>query len=517
MRFFRFLLIIGIIAVLAAGLACSEDSPVEMSGGDNGPGGDGDEFNAASVESALETMAAAESLYLAVTAGQDMQAAANSALAFLSSNQSVEHASIGPDSTVWAFFSNGLLAGIYEVDRNPGGGFRGERVAEDIPDVQAGGEAIGSAVVLTPFAHDWGNASELQVADMLDECFGSAEKGTIVYTDAQVTVDKVKEVLTAGPGVLLWSSHGFVVPVDATGARWVTLATGEGYASKQMAEKLVNNYSGGASAKGWNRELVVVAHRGKHWLTVTPTFVSNHAQFDYLEGMDYNGCKSVVYACCCWSGAAAGIMPDAFLAAGVDCYLGWSRPVDVGFASATQISYFENATDTFTVGEALAGVGNVTDPWKGATLLLHELEPMMIRAQMTMKKDGGDVHGYSVGVVVDDVTMVSCFAGQPQQVPQYGVTVHFPGASPGSWNCQTDQGAVIAVSELMSGRLFLVQKDYVGVSGTVDVKTYDEDVISGKFSGTLGYWTVGQDPEEDPPSATMDVQDGIFKHIGIRQ
>lgn len=224
-----------------------------------------------------------------------------------------------------------------------------------------------------------------------------------------------------------------------------------------------------------------------------------------------------MFADLCWSGVWDGLMPDAFLTAGVDCYLGWTDAVYSGFASGLQVSFFENATDTFTIEEAINDIGNTTDPKSGATLVLHEYEPMMIRAQMTMKKDGGDQFGYSVGVVVDEVTIVSCFSGQPRQVPQNGVVVHIPGTGPGSWTCETDEDAVIAVTELMTGRLFIVQKDFVGVNGTIDVKTYDEDVISGTFSGTLGYWTLGQDPEEVPPAATTTILNGVFKHIGIRQ
>jgi hypothetical protein len=514
----KFLYVVSIIvlAFAAAGSGCGGDSPSDPGGGTNGGGGNGTDFDVAGVEAALETMSAAETLYLSVMAARDMQAAADSALVYLAGQSGVDTVVAGADSTVWAFFDCGLLAGIHELDRNPGGGLRADRLSRQIGEAAGGGEAIGSAVVLTPFAHEWGNTAETQVADELDECFGGAEDGTTVYSDGQVTVARVREVLTAGPGVLLWSGHGCVAPVGGVDYRWVVFMTGENYASRQMAEKLVNEYASAASGAGFLRELVVVTHKGKHFLAVTPAFVENHGNFDYLEGMNYNGSKSVVYACCCWSGAPAGMMPDAFLLAGADCYLGWTRPVKVGFANSTQISFFENATDTCTIAEALAEVGNVSDPWKGATLQLHEMEPMMIRAQMRMKKDGTDQHGYSVGVAVDDVTMVSCFAGQPQQLPEYGVIVHFPGAAKGSWNCASDEDALIAVTEFMSGRLFIVQKDFVGVSGDVDVSTYDEDVISGKFSGTLGYWTPGQNPEEDPPSATITVQDGVFKHIGIR-
>jgi hypothetical protein len=55
------------------------------------------------------------------------------------------------------------------------------------------------------------------------------------------------------------------------------------------------------------------------------------------------------------------------------------------------------------------------------------------------------------------------------------------------------------------------------VSGTIEAARYDDRVVSGTFSGTLGYWTMGQNPKEDPPSETMEIQNGFFKHVGLRQ
>ena len=97
----------------------------------------------------------------------------------------------------------------------------------------------------------------------------------------------------------------------------------------------------------------------------------------------------------------------------------------------------------FTIEQAYDAISNKTDPWMNSQLVL-QFSPMMIRSQMTMNKYGTD-----------------------------------------------------------RDYLILVQKDHVGVSGTIEVKTYDADIISGTFSGTLGYWTPTQDLEMDPPVVTM--------------
>ena len=517
MKTFQCLLKIFSSVLLVFILSCSSDSPVDVDDNNNGGGNEQEEFNLTTVENALLIMDSAEELYINIAASQGMQAAADAALASLLAQTNVEHAEIGPDSTVWVFFKNGLLAGIYELDRDPTESVpQGNQLLNKLEDINGGGESIGFAVILNPIASEFGYSAHVAIAEMLDDCFGSEEDATAIYLDNQVTVQKVKEVLTAGPGVLLWYGHGCVVPVDEFGPeKWVVFMTGENYASEQMAEKLVNTYSSGANLSSFFREIVVVKYKGKHWLAVTPTFVTNYAEFDYLENLNYNGCKSVVFACCCWSGNSNGMMDDAFLSVGVDNYLGWTRAVSVSFANDVITDFFENATDTFTIEQAYDAIPVKTDPNTNAGLSLTH-SPMMIRSQMNMKKDGSDLHGYSVGVVVDDVTMVNCFAGQPRQLPEYGVTVHFPGSNTGSWNCQTDDDALIAITDLTSGQLFIIQKDYVGVNATIDVSTYDEDIISGKFSGTLGYWTIMQNPEEDPPSMTISIQDGVFKHVGIR-
>lgn len=499
-----------LLAVLAAAaLVCKQsDTPDDWS-----------EFTEETIKGSLDALATADSVYRAVMTSQGVPAAAESARAYLAVCDAVAAAGITPDSSVTAFFKNGLVGAICELDR-------GTRDSLDTaPFTQetvhsAAGEVIASAVVLTPFAHAWGTAAEDMVADLLDTCFGGLGGATERVSDAAVSVEKVRNVLTAGPGVLLWSSHGALVFKDEVNSEdWAVLLTGESYGSEAMAQRIVNNYAGGARAAGGDRELVVAMVKGKPYLAVTPKFVEQYGNFDYLEGAGYNATKSIVYACCCHSGLSAGLMPDAFLAAGVDVYLGWSKPVKALFAAQRQVLFFRQATDTCTTTQAYYGIGNVTDPWKGAQLLCYTTDTVMIRAQMNFDKDGSPQHGYSVGVVMaSGVTTVNCFASQPFQTPQYGVTVHFPGAGPGSWDCLSAEDAEILITDFnQSGKWYAVQKDFVGVSGSIEAARYDGDIISGRFSGTLGHWTTGQNPEEDPPSETMEIQNGIFKHAGLRQ
>jgi hypothetical protein len=510
----RSLLNLGVILVAAgllAGGGCGgDDSPT-------GPGGDGpddQEFTVAGVRDALDGLLDADALYRQIRDDQGADAAGQAALALLDGYPAVAAGGIGSDGTVWVRFRNGLRAAIVVQERGP------EPLAAAPQDPgKGGGEAIGAAVVMTPFAHRWGEAGELAVAAMLDTCYGPSTSSRVTrYSDGQVTVQRLATVLASGPGVLLYSSHGALFPFDAT-TEWTALLTGESASSQAMAERLVDEYVAGATGLGidWH-VLVAVAHGTLH-LAVTPAFVAAHAGFDGLEGVG-NGCKSLVYACCCNSGRLGCGLQDAFLGAGVDMYLGWSDTVKVGFAADAQRRFFRQATDTCTVAEAYDAMGAVDDPGSPARLMLYRapsMEPMMIRAQMRFQRDGQELRGTSAGVAVDDgVTMVSTFAGPAMQPPTCNLTVHFPGLGPGSWNCLGQEDALIMAIDFATARVYVVQKDLVGVEGVIEASRYDENLISGTFSGTLGYWTEGQNPREDPPASTLSIQGGVFKHVGAR-
>jgi hypothetical protein len=94
------------------------------------------------------------------------------------------------------------------------------------------------------------------------------------------------------------------------------------------------------------------------------------------------------------------------------------------------------------------------------------------------------------------------------------LTINFPGSGPGSFDCSTTDGAVIIWSEVISGRSYSVQRGLVGVGGTIDVSRSESDIMTGRFSGLLGWWDAGRNPNEDPPSDTVRLKDGVFKYTG---
>ena len=96
------------------------------------------------------------------------------------------------------------------------------------------------------------------------------------------------------------------------------------------------------------------------------------------------------------------------------------------------------------------------------------------------------------------------------------VQLSFPESGPGSFNCVTNENAIIAVLQMSTGKFFTVEEGLTGVNGTITVKRNSDDLLSGEFSGILGYWGPGLDPSKDPPSETMSIENGFFKHTGLR-
>ncbi len=478
-------------------------------------------FTVETIQGSLEALAEAELLYVGANNAFGVDSACARAVAYLADHPAVDSAGIEEDSTVWAEFSNGLSGSIVETTWGKDGESLFYLPRADAPiQTSGGGEATPSCVILAPFTDELPGTEPGPIRNWLDTCFGGPEPATEVVRDAAVTVDKVREVLQSGTGMLIWAGHGFLRKASPGSTDKVcALITGESFSEAQRAAGDIKDKYGDQVKMG-SRYLTVAVHRGRWYLAILPGFVSAHGNFDVLEGLGVNQSKSLAYISCCYSLRG---MRDAFIGAGTDVYWGWTWASDDSFAGQMDRAMFRLLTDTCTAGEATGEVrgsmGHNSPSFhrgRRARFYMAGDSAIMIRAQMRMKKDGSDQHGYSVGVVVDDVTMVNCFAGQPLQEPEYGVTVHFPGTSAGSFDCVTQDDAEIAVVVLAAGKGYLVSKDYKGVSGTIDVERYDEKVISGRFSGTLGYWS-SNDPTEFPPDETIEIQDGSFKHTGLRQ
>jgi hypothetical protein len=97
------------------------------------------------------------------------------------------------------------------------------------------------------------------------------------------------------------------------------------------------------------------------------------------------------------------------------------------------------------------------------------------------------------------------------------LSVTFPGNEVGSYDCTTMENAIITWMDIGANHTFTVMKDQKGVNGTIDVNRCRNDALTGFFSGKLGWWEPGRNPQEDPPSDTVKFEKGSFRYTGKLQ
>jgi len=164
--------------------------------------------------------------------------------------------------------------------------------------------------------------------------------------------------------------------------------------------------------------------------------------------------------------------------------------------------------DTCTAGEALVQAsGSVEPDFDGDPQVL-------IRSTLTAQLDGADWKSRLLTAVVDDNQTV--IGGSDVTTRPGAFEIAWPGQGTGTFDISLVEDAFLNWLESGTSRAFIAKKDYLGVGGVITIGRYDDDVISGSFSGTAGYWPIGSDPEQEPPSATVEIADGRFKYSGKR-
>jgi hypothetical protein len=84
------------------------------------------------------------------------------------------------------------------------------------------------------------------------------------------------------------------------------------------------------------------------------------------------------------------------------------------------------------------------------------------------------------------------------------------------YDCTTMDGANITWMDIDNGRQYSVQKDFKGVSGTINIQKDRNDVIVGHFDAKLGWWDFEQNhfPTQDPPDDTITFSGGLIRVSG---
>jgi hypothetical protein len=405
---------------------------------------------------------------------------------------------------VWVWFRNGAVGTI--IKPRPGTALRcrPQRQAQ-----AAAGETPGPYYVLSPFRSHWdpGNGEpdsdySDELVALLGQTLGPSAQVTPLY-NGDVTVERARQAVSAG--FLYWCSHGEQIPLPPDSTIVTGLVLGEWWDTQTSSGRIMSLASAGyrfADEFGsGGRHLSIGVLDGEVYFGVLPGFFSDFANFagQELGARD----RSIVYISCCFG---AGVK-EAAMAKGADAFFGWTGSPYSTEARVIDSTILTRICDSMTIGEALVGANRTSDL---AFLAFAGDSNVMVRSKCTLEVAGGAQRfhlliaerGGTVTIAAHDATP------SPGQV-----IVSFPD-SPGTYSMPQASDAMLVWYDIPAARYYMVGNDMQGVFGTITIDRLDDAVISGTFSGTLGWWDTGHDPSQDPPDATVEVGSGWFKYAG---
>lgn len=479
-------------------------------------------LNEQTVEQNLGALRTAEDVYLARLASGDISAAAEEARASLLGEPGVDTATISPDSTVWVIFSNGLVAGICErtfdttTGRSPVAARRLPG-SDRLPVVISGGVVASSPRIFAPFADELlGTALETyDVWEMCRGCYGLRQAE--FWTNTAVTVQRVKAQLQDARSLFFWTGHGCLVSPFSGAPPCAALLTGRSYSRGEMATAIATEFRDDARSGPAGPRLAFAAHGRRFYPVILPEFVRAYGRFDNSEPY----WKTIAYITACFSAYQTNPeLEQAFHDAGADLFCGYDWAVHDMFAYNLDTTFIGALTDTCVPMEALALLGSVTDPdpvmWRNASFRMSGDTLVMLRHVLDGRRDGRPFRaGAVVATAGGQANLQAAVVAEGDSEPSWQVTVACP-ASSGTYEIQTCDDAFICLIDNRESRVYYAIRGYVGVNGTIDITRYDAEVISGRYSGTLGYWSPGLIPNRDQPTVTLTITDGRIKHTGWR-
>jgi hypothetical protein len=478
-----------------------------------------DAFEKRTIEENLAAIDSAGSLYAAQLAAGNIDAGAQQACAYLLSQLGVDTAVISPDSSVWAFFTSGLLAGVGNVRRDTTGLPAAE--PSRLPDVrmQAGGETGGFPHFILPFDQ------ELPCAKLAAEAIKEEVKRRLIweesetFTGSAVDIGMTLGVINHGSGVIFWSGHGELYPPEP-GSPWSSgLLLGNSYNREAMAAAAVAQCAGYMNpGPGQQRQAAVIRHpNGKFYVVILPPFIRAHGDFHVGENPYINEGKTIVHLSCCFS-AYGGELMQSFIDAGADVVCGYDWAVGDLFSSGIDELFFRRMCDTCFPNEAMRLVGSLTDPEpylkKQATFRMVGDTTVLLRAVLQAGVRNNLYRVSSATASIGSASLISGMMHAEGHAENIGnLQIIFPGSAPGNFDVTKTDDAMIWWADITTGRSYRVLKDFVGVSGTIKVDRCASDIMTGSFSGELGYWGTNN-PYEVPPMEVVTFKEGIFKYTG---
>ena len=489
-------------ALSVAGLSCNQ-GPVNY-----------DKFEQRTLEANLAAIDSATSVYFTQLAAGDTSAAVQQARGVLLAQPGVEAVSVSPDSTIWAFFSSGLLAGTGVLRRALGAALEPAEPNSSV-EASSGGEVGDFTHYVLPFDQEL--PCTRKAADAIKGIFKRhlGWDNDETFTGAQVDLGLVLGLIKPGNSVLFWSGHGTIAPESVGGYNVSSLILGKPYAQRQMAEATAKQYAGYLNPGPGQKAQVAIyedsVHRFYH--VVLPEFIRANGDFNGSESLPINQTRTIVYLSCCYSGCYG--LALAFSDAGADVVYAYSDRVSDNWSCEKDTTVFKALSDTCLTQES-DYAGPLSDPSTGARLMRFGDTLVTLRAICTVNRDGDTLRASLVQGMRDGsgsgINAILCPDGSDEVAAN--VMIGFPGDQPGLFNCTSDENATIYWTDAGTGYTYTVMKNYVGVNGTISVDRCRSDAITGHFHGKLGWWDFGKDPEKEPPTDTIALRDGVFKFTG---
>lgn len=486
-----------------------------------------DEFERRTIEANLSVMDSAAAIYHARFAAGDIDAACAEAQAFLLTQEGVDTAQVAPDSTVWAFFSSGLLAGTGDISRDTADYDTVARAQTPSVRAAGGGEVQDGATYVLPFDAELPGTRRASdaIRGILSRKLNWESYDR--FRGSEVDLGLALGEFNPGSDVLFWSGHGTTVPIEpGVGVEVAGLVLGKTYSKRSMAEAAVTQLAGYLNpGPDQVRQAAVVRFEGtpKYSIVILPGFIRVNANFDTAEPLPLNQTKTIVYLSCCYSAYAAFSTPalvQAFLDAGADIVCGYTWAVGDEWSCGKDTMFFSAMADSCFPGEARSAMGSLVDPKprRGgqAEFRVYGDSMVLLRAVCNATRSGELLKAAAVqatrGNTGSHVNALLCPEGSTDVAAT--VNIYFPSGQPGEFNCSSDEGAIIYWMDVARERTYMVMKDFVGVSGTISVDRCRSDAITGHFSGTLGWWAPGRNPGAEPPSDAITVENGMFRFTG---
>jgi hypothetical protein len=164
--------------------------------------------------------------------------------------------------------------------------------------------------------------------------------------------------------------------------------------------------------------------------------------------------------------------------------------------------------DTFDVSQAFAVVRDWRDPRTGARLQLYaDDSELLLDPYVTFKLNGTPTRcllsratssvGYWTPTVIGLVPPTS-------PTPELLVIL------------SDDHRGVYYVTDNPDSKSYMARDRSVGTHYSINLSRFSTnqgDIVSGSFSGTLGWWAFGHNSDSVPPDETIDMAEGVFKVV----